>query len=89
MSYFRHKGNVIEIDDVFFDEEVLLSFDPAYSKPDGWIRCYIQNKKHYLTNGTNQIGSTFPWDDGDKYIKSIVELKFIEKQIELDKQTNA
>ena len=89
MSYFRHKKNTIEIDDQIFDEKLLKLFDPKYSgTPKGWVRCYIQGRKHYLTNGTNQIGCDFPWEEGDRYIRSLPELKFLEKQINLDEETS-
>ena len=88
MSYFKHKKETIYINGTVFNEEVLKEFDPNYSKPDGWIRLYIQNKKHYFTNGMTQIGSDFPWKDGDRYIKSVKELKLLERQLELDKESN-
>tara|TARA_R110000824_G_scaffold198808_3_gene382858 strand:+ start:817 stop:1089 length:273 start_codon:yes stop_codon:yes gene_type:complete len=88
MSYFKHKNDKIEIDGYIFNETVLKEFDPDYSKPDGWIRIYIPQKKHCFTNGMNQIGSDFPWKDGDRYIKSLKELQFLEKQLKLDKEYN-
>ena len=88
MSYFKHKKDKIEIDGYVFDESVLKEFDPEYSKPDGWILIYITQKKHYLTNGMNQIGCDFPWHDGDRYINCLKELQFLEKQLELDKEYN-
>ena len=88
MSYFKHKKDTIEIDGYTFDQEILKEFDPKYSKPENWIRIYIPGRKHYLTNGINQIGEEFPWKNGDKYIKSLKELQFLEKQLELDKETN-
>tara|TARA_R100000152_G_C6716193_1_gene142907 strand:+ start:272 stop:553 length:282 start_codon:yes stop_codon:yes gene_type:complete len=90
MSYFYHKQNgVVEIDRIQFDEKIIKQFDPDYNTPEGWSRMYIQNRKHYLSNGKNQVGDKFPWPDGDRYIKSILELKFLEKQLQLDEESNA
>ena len=89
MNYFRHKKNIIDINGQRFNEEVIKKFDPNYKNPPkGWIRCYIPGKKHYLTNGTNQIGEILPWINGDKYIRYLVEIKLLEKQIKFDKETN-
>ena len=88
MRYFIHKEDEIEINGIVFNEEVLKQFDPDYTKPEGWTRIYIQERKHYLRNRGNQIGDVFPWESGNLYIKSIPELKLIEKQIKLDKETD-
>lgn len=87
MSQFIHKDETITIGDFSFNEKVLKEFDSTYSKPKNWTRIYFQNRKHCLTNGTNQMGDEFPWKKGDLYIKSINELKLLEKQIELDEET--
>jgi len=84
---FRHIKNKIYINDREFHEEVLKEFDPNYSLANGWSRHYIQNRKHYITNGKCQMAGGFPWEDGDRYIKSLVEFTHLEKQIELDKET--
>ncbi len=86
MSYFIHKDNTIEIDEYRFHENILKTFDPTYTKPDGWTRCYIQGRKHYLSNGKIQTGDEFPWVRGDMYIKSIIQLQLLEKQLILDKE---
>jgi len=89
MSYFIHKDDTIEIDDYRFHENILKTFDPTYTKPDGWTRCYIQGRKHYLSNGKTQMGNEFPWKQGDMYIRSIAQLQLLEKQIILDKECSA
>ena len=88
MNHFIHKDDIVDINGHHFNESVLKTFDPKYKKPTGWHRMYFQNKKHYMTNGINQVGEEFPWRNGDKYIKSLPELKILENQIKLDKETN-
>ena len=89
MSNFFHKDDTVRIGGFSFNEKVLKKFDPTYSKPDNWNRIYFQNRKHYLTNGVNQVGDEFPWKKGDFYIRSVNELKLLEKQMELDEETSA
>jgi len=88
MSIFRHIDNKIQIDDYAFDINILTTFDPEYSLPNGCIsRHYIQGRKHYLSTGKNQIGGQFPWKKGDMYIDSLRELFYLKDQLELDSKT--
>lgn len=87
-NILRHIENKIYINDREFDEKVLKTFDPNYFLPKGWSRIYIQGRKHFITNGKGQKGGKFPWEDGDRYIKSIKELTHLERQIEFDEETN-
>tara|TARA_R110000823_G_scaffold234870_1_gene361080 strand:+ start:145 stop:417 length:273 start_codon:yes stop_codon:yes gene_type:complete len=90
MNYILHKKDTVEINNLKFNEEVLKLFDPEYeSPPNGWVRCYFQGRKHCISNGRNQVGCDFPWNQGDNYINSIPELKLIEKQIMLDRESSA
>tara|TARA_R110002020_G_scaffold106166_1_gene247282 strand:+ start:541 stop:819 length:279 start_codon:yes stop_codon:yes gene_type:complete len=88
MSHFIHKDDIVDINGHHFEEGIIKTFDPEYKKPEGWYRIYFQNRKHYLSNGVNQVGDEFPWINGDRYIKSLPELKILEKQIEMDKETD-
>ena len=85
MSVFSHTNGKIHIDGYMFDLNVMTAFDPEYSLPNGCIsRHYIQEKKHYLSTGKNQIGGQFPWKKGDIYINSLRELLYLKEQLELD-----
>lgn len=84
MGEFRHYNNKFYINGNEFDIKVLKEFDPEYSLPEGLSRHYIQGKKHFISNGKWQMPAPFPWEDGDKYIKSVRELMYLTQQIELD-----
>tara|TARA_R100001015_G_scaffold17976_1_gene10455 strand:- start:138 stop:410 length:273 start_codon:yes stop_codon:yes gene_type:complete len=89
MNYLYHKNDVVEINNRKFNVEVLKTFDPDFEEPPtGWVRSYQQGRRHLLTNGRNQVGCDFPWNQGDKYIKSVPELILVERQIALDNESN-
>ena len=87
MSEFIHSNGKIYIDEYTFDLDVITTFDPEYSLPNGCTsRYYIQGKKHYFSTGKNQIGGPFPWKEGDFYIKSLKDLLYLKEQLKLDKK---
>jgi hypothetical protein len=86
MGDFRHYDDKFYINGHEFDIKILETFDPQYNIPSGCSRHYIQDKKHFISNGRNQVSAPFPWDKGDEYIKSIREFMYLKQQIELDEK---
>ena len=87
--YFRHNvDDSIEINGVKFDYETFLSVEPNYIKPVGmsW-RHYEQGSTHQIiTIDGNQTSGEFPWEDGDRYISRLGDLKMMQKEEEEDKK---
>lgn len=88
--YFRHNvDNTIEINGVKFDYDVFLEVEPNYVKPAGmsW-RHYEQGATHQIhTIDGSQIAGEFPWEDGDRYISRLGDLKVMRAEHENEKQT--
>jgi len=87
--YFRHNvDDSIEINGVKFDYETFLSVEPNYIKPVGmsW-RHYEQGSTHQIiTIDGSQTSGEFPWEDGDRYISRLGDLKMMQKEEEEDKK---
>ena len=88
--YFRHNvDDTIEINGVKFDYDVFLEVEPNYVKPAGmsW-RHYEQGATHQIhTIDGSQIAGEFPWEDGDRYISRLGDLKVMRAEQENEKQT--
>ena len=88
--YFRHNvDDTIEINGVKFDYDVFLEVEPNYMKPAGmsW-RHYEQGATHQIhTIDGSQIAGEFPWEDGDRYISRLGDLKVMRAEHENEKQT--
>lgn len=88
--YFRHNvDDTIEINGVKFDYDVFLEVEPNYVKPVGmsW-RHYEQGATHQIhTIDGSQIAGEFPWEDGDRYISRLGDLKVMRAEHENEKQT--
>jgi|TARA_R100001509_G_scaffold93356_1_gene53973 hypothetical protein len=88
--YFRHNvDDTIEINGVKFDYDVFLEVEPNYVKPAGmsW-RHYEQGATHQIhTIDGSQIAGEFPWEDGDRYISRLGDLKVMRAEHENEKQT--
>jgi len=88
--YFRHNvDDTIEINGVKFDYDVFLEVEPDYVKPAGmsW-RHYEQGATHQIhTIDGSQIAGEFPWEDGDRYISRLGDLKVMRAEHENEKQT--
>ena len=88
--YFRHNvDDTIEINGVKFDYDVFLEVEPNYVKPVGmsW-RHYEQGATHQIhTIDGSQIAGEFPWEDGDRYISRLGDLKVMRAEHKKKKQT--
>ena len=88
--YFRHNvDDTIEINGVKFDYDVFLEVEPNYVKPAGmsW-RHYEQGATHQIhTIDGSQVAGEFPWEDGDRYISRLGDLKVMRAEHENEKQT--
>ena len=87
--YFRHNvDDTIEINGVKFDYETFLSVEPDYVKPVGmsW-RYYEQGATHQIhTIDGSQTSGEYPWEDGDRYISRLGDLKVMQKEEESDRK---
>ena len=78
--YFKHNtDDTIEINGVRFPYEIFLRLEPDYVKPMGmsW-RMYEQGLYHHIhTIDASQISGEYPWEDGDRYISRLGDLKIL------------
>jgi len=83
--YFKHNtDDTIEINGVRFPYEVFLRLEPDYVKPSGmkW-RMYEQGSYHHIhTIDASQISGEYPWEDGDRYISRLGDLKLLHTEVE-------
>lgn len=83
--YFKHNtDDTIEINGVRFPYEIFLRLEPDYVKPLGmsW-RMYEQGSYHHIhTMDSSQVSGEYPWEDGDRYISRLGDLKILAQEQE-------
>lgn len=86
--YFKHNtDDTIEINGVRFPYELFLILEPDYVKPLGmkW-RMYEQGAYHHIhTIDSSQVSGEYPWEDGDRYISRLADLKLLQAEVEQPK----
>ena len=86
MGEFQHlPSGIIKIDGHEFDIETFLAIEPDYSLPEGAIsRVYNSNSHHRIFSKNTQYSGDFPWEDGERYINRVFDLKLYEDELKED-----
>ena len=86
MGEFEHlPSGIIKIDGHEFSLEVFLSIEPEYTLPEGAIsRVYNSNSHHRIFTKNSQYSGELPWEDGERYVNRVFDLKLYEDDLKED-----
>lgn len=82
-STFYRVGDVVRIGQEAFSLNDLLSVMPKYDKKNFEVH-YYDGKKHYASDGWNQIGFPIPYDLAEEVFNRLPEMRMCRQQREID-----
>lgn len=81
----RKINNVVVVDEEIFDISDVVSVVSGYASIKHNIH-YYDGRKHYVSDGRNQIGLELPYLLGEEIFRRLPELKLCRGQREIDKK---
>lgn len=82
MKQFQQKFEIIKVNDVAFPLELFMKMNPDYECVE--YRLYIPEQTHTIIEGGTQRSGPIDWKEGDKYIRQLKDLHYLQAQEELD-----
>lgn len=77
-------GDNIVIGEEIFDVQDLLSVFPDYENMIKHRCHYYDGKRHYVSDGRNQVGMEVPYLLGDRIFENVGQIRLCKKQREID-----
>jgi hypothetical protein len=86
MGEFEHlPSDIIKINGCEFSLDTFLAIEPEYTLPKGAIsRFYNSDSHHFIFTKDTQYSGVFPWEDGERYVNRVFDLKFYEEELKDD-----
>lgn len=84
MNTFRHRADgIIEINGEEFELKLFTEVEPEYSLPEGCVSRFYdgEQQQHILYTKESQSAGELPWEDGERYLTRIPDLKLMQDMI--------
>jgi hypothetical protein len=83
-KFFMRCGSVVTINGEVFSLQDITSVVSDYVS-DSSIH-YYDGKKHYKSDGRNQVGLPTPYGVGDRILENILQIRMCKQQREIDEK---